>query len=852
MMMRLLLFLVCSFIFVPLSADVYQGRVIDATDREAVPGVTVVARDTLNKIVSFTSTDPEGSFSLTVKPQARTIEFSMVGYEKQSFLLAAFDTCATIALAQATEQLKNVNVAASQIKEQGDTITYYVATFAKEQDKSIGDVLRRMPGLNVDESGRIQYQGTDINRFYIEGQDMLGGRYGVATNGIAAADIGAVEVMENHQPMQVLNGISFSDQAALNLKLKDGAKYTWLANGNAGVGFSLQPFHGLWDGQLFTMSVMPKFQTLITFKTNNIGLDLSSEADDFTMSQRNTGLKNYYTIGHPSVGPLGNTRERFNVSHLLSVNQLWDVSETYKLKLQVDYLNNSDSALSATETTYFLKGGDVSVTENQRGHSRRNELNASIGITANERDFYLDNTMKINLNWDSSNYITEGTEPNTQRLSQSDFYVSNSFSLIRRLRNKRLIRLESLTEWESSPQALTVERDVHFAQHLRNHAFYNEEKSSYCLRSGSWGFTAEGGIKLYFSNLTARMDGTAFDSGNFATRRSYAAVYINPQLEKYIGKVELRLGVPVNFTYYSLGSFIGRKETALLNPTLSARFQAHHNLSLSLSGSIINSAPTLDAFYPGMIASDYRIFNEGLYFFKLSTRSRVSGSVRYRNTAHGFFASATAMHSWTSTPNTRSQRIEGENVLYGYVENNSTGRMLMVSWDVSKSVKAVHGGVALDGLFTRNRLEVLSQGSLQRTATDLLSLSARAYTSPCRMFYAQYRFKFNYSALHHALSSRTASMVHCGQLTLYPAAVLYVDFLADFYRNDVFSDSKNVAMLDAKITYKLSKKMEIRVSVTNIMNKTAYTNTFYGLLNTSTTSTRIRGRELMLSIYINK
>ena len=49
------------------------------------------------------------------------------------------------------------------------TITYNVGSFAQKQDKTIGDVLKRMPGIDVANNGKIQYQGTDINKFYIEG-----------------------------------------------------------------------------------------------------------------------------------------------------------------------------------------------------------------------------------------------------------------------------------------------------------------------------------------------------------------------------------------------------------------------------------------------------------------------------------------------------------------------------------------------------------------------------------------------------------------------------------------------------------------------------------------------------------
>ena len=173
-----------------------------------------------------------------------------------------------------------VAVKADRIREQGDTITYNVGGFAQQQDRSIGDVLKRMPGIDVANNGKIQYQGEDINKFYIEGSDLLGGKYGIATNGISHDDVGAVEVMENHQPMQVLSGISFSDKAAINLKLKNKAKATWTFHGDAGGGWSWQPEGAIWDGELFAMAVMPSFQNITTLRTNNTGENLSSSGTD--------------------------------------------------------------------------------------------------------------------------------------------------------------------------------------------------------------------------------------------------------------------------------------------------------------------------------------------------------------------------------------------------------------------------------------------------------------------------------------------------------------------------------------------------------------------------------------------
>lgn len=108
--------------------------------------------------------------------------------------------------------IKEIIVKAPKVRVQGDTITYDVRLFSKEGDRSIGDVLRRMPGIKTNENGQVSYNGTPINRFYIENSDMLEGQYGLATNNISNKEVGSVEILQNHQPVKALEGIAFQNK----------------------------------------------------------------------------------------------------------------------------------------------------------------------------------------------------------------------------------------------------------------------------------------------------------------------------------------------------------------------------------------------------------------------------------------------------------------------------------------------------------------------------------------------------------------------------------------------------------------------------------------------------------------
>ena len=82
---------------------------------------------------------------------------------------------------EAETKLKEVVVKSHRLKQSSDTLIYSVAGFRQKQDRSIADVIAKMPGLEVNPNGVITFQGTAINKFYIEGMDLMGKKVYVPT-----------------------------------------------------------------------------------------------------------------------------------------------------------------------------------------------------------------------------------------------------------------------------------------------------------------------------------------------------------------------------------------------------------------------------------------------------------------------------------------------------------------------------------------------------------------------------------------------------------------------------------------------------------------------------------------------
>lgn len=454
-MNRITILLLFFFVAVCSVAQVnVTGTVIDKENNKPLVGASVIVKGADGKIKKFASSKSDGGFSMTMPSvNGCRLEVNMMSFAKQSIPLDSVNFPLTVYMEPGTTLLKEVTVKADRIREQGDTITYNVGSFAQQQDRSIGDVLKRMPGIDVANNGKIQYQGEDINKFYIEGSDLLGGKYGIATNGISHDDVGAVEVMENHQPMQVLSGISFSDKAAINLKLKNKAKATWTFHGDAGGGYSWQPEGAIWDGELFAMAVMPGFQNITTLRINNTGENLSSSGTDFFADRRQTGLSQYVGVGLPGVPSLSDKRTLFNRSFLVSTNSLWKFGRG-EFKVNIDYSFNRVTADASNITTYFIDEGNRKITENRSGTEHTHSLSGKFIYELNQKTAFINNTLQTNIDWDDVSLATTGSIPNGQSADLPDYYVSNKFKMIKRFKGKHLVTFQSVNEWESKPQNL--------------------------------------------------------------------------------------------------------------------------------------------------------------------------------------------------------------------------------------------------------------------------------------------------------------------------------------------------------------------------------------------------------------
>ncbi len=838
------------------------GNVIDKKTKSPLPNVLVTIRTPENKIVEFVQTSSDGSYNIKLSGfiENYNINFSMMGYAPQVFTLTKEQQNYDVAMVEKATEIKEVVIKAPGIHERGDTITYIVSSFAEVEDKSLADVLKKMPGIEIEESGQIKYNGVAINKFYIEGKDLLGGRYGLATNNVHQQDVGSVEVMENHQPIKALEDISFSQNPAINIRLKEDAKARWVGTVNIGTGVS--PF--LWNAEVVGMRFTSKMQTLNTYKTNNIGSDVVQETNSFSVEERSYfpksyRLENYLNVQPDYLSDIDANRVRFNKSHLFSTNNLWSFGKDWDLTSQVSYTNNRQNSTAYSVTKYFLTDSTIITEEGESTVSKQRHLSADVVLNANTSTYYLKNKLNADFSWSDIDMLISGTYPNNQYASIPNSMFSNDLELLKRSGN-RAYTLNSFNSWQVKHQYLDIlKEDEKEHQEINSSAFYTNTNTSLAFYVKPFTLSMKMGVLGLIRFMDSKLSGIPDTLGQLENDLSvnYFTCFVSPELEYKKDGFEAKLDVPLSFSPYRYhDNILDAKESVskfLLAPRFYIRYYFTSRFSTSVAVRLTQEPYEEQQFYNGLLLQNYRNLSRGLVRFETDTRKILMLNTYYKVPLKAFFVNASVIRSWNEAKRISERSFVGEFIINGLIPQNYATKMWMLNGQISKGLNNSHNILSvncsymtLQGVSFQNQVETpyLSSrlGISPKIKLKLLSWLNTSYELNYR------RNDLSVSNTDTHSSSAMLSQVLSGNFVYKEK--WYFQLRAEHYYNKISStDSKQLFLSDAEFTYSLSNRWELNLSAKNIFNQKDYSYSIYNELTRVDKEYAIRPRTLLTSIF---
>ena len=207
----------------------------------SIMGANIIAINNSSQILDgFGISNENGYYSLNLKKNTDfNIKVSFIGYNPVELNLTLdSDLEKNFVLKQQAEALDAVELVYEMpVEIKGDTIVYSADAFNTGTEKKLSDVLANMPGIEVNDDGRIEVEGQEVKKIQIEGRDFFDGDTKLAAQNLPAKAVGKVEVLRNFSEVgQLRNLQNNEDNFAINIRLKEGKDKFWFGEILAGTG----------------------------------------------------------------------------------------------------------------------------------------------------------------------------------------------------------------------------------------------------------------------------------------------------------------------------------------------------------------------------------------------------------------------------------------------------------------------------------------------------------------------------------------------------------------------------------------------------------------------------------------
>ena len=566
-----------------------SGIINDGDGKPLASASVTIEEPGKNAILAYGISNSKGEYKVTFNSSESNLDLKIKAFNQRPVTQSIKNEDQKINFSmdsQATE-IQEVRLKTKLITKKGDTISYDLKSFENKNDRTLADVLKKIPGIEVNKDGTVLYQGEAINKFYVNGKDLMEGGYGTVNNSLPKDAVSKVEVLENHQPVSILRDKVPSEQAALNIKLKKSVTMT--GRGEIGAGFS--PL--LWNVKLTPMFFGQKNQWVINYKANNNGESVEKEGNLLSFGSRwegrrsQAGQKSWTNIETASVPDVPEKRYLLNNVHFFSANLLTSPfkNKEWELKANASYTNNSIKREDLQTKVYgagsisvptLPNGGTFVSSTNNRFYD--NAAKGELIFTKNAKKGFFKNTTTWNSFWNTDRANVDNNLPPAlndptatpihkfadESLDSPTGTFQNSLSTIIPWKEK-LVNFMSYVKYQKDTQTLTVSP----GNYMENFGFSNFDKirqyaisktlevnhsASVGFSYRKWTFTPEFGLNMNFNNLKSAITGEVNNNNYFlgSDRQNdmdwnevmpYTQVGVNFKSQNF----NLNLTLPMNF-----------------------------------------------------------------------------------------------------------------------------------------------------------------------------------------------------------------------------------------------------------------------------------------------------------------
>ena len=825
--------LLLPFSFYASAQQPVTGVVTDSATHELLPMAAVTLMRG-GKAVAFTNADDKGAFSIAVKA-GDSLSVSFLGYRKHMVRVSPGQHVSIQMVPEAFE-LREVQVKSGRIAGLRDTISYDLSKFADKRDNSLKDVLKKLPGVDVDKNGKISFNGKDISRFTVEDLDLTGGRYDRLNETLKPEDVDRAEVIQHDQPVKALRDKVFTDDVAMNIKLKPGARDKWMATLKPAVAVAF-PLKGTEPmGGAEALQIGRKRQSLYDAEYDRSGRDLG-RGNDVLATGGTTGYGSGADVPQwltqPELAaPIDDNRLRFNRSYSLNVKHTAKTAKGSDWRITAGCMHSTEEQTTANTSSYFFDNSAVETTY---------ETNYSC---IKRDNVYVDFTTMVNNSKTYGNeyFLAEGTRREgisriegtaqgvtAQTVKTPEMRLLNNFSRLFTL-GDNTFTVRSTADFHYAPFSLNVDGST---EELKNLLWHTDNSAELVLPG------------RYFTQ--SYKAGFAIEHLNLRGRNTSVEVYVKPGLEYRRGRMRLNIDVPVRWQRFTAQN----RNLLYASPSLYFNCKTGMRSELTAWGGYTMKPGEWNRFVLDEYAFDYRTTYATCGIVPVDRTLSAYITYDYKRPVKELFWTFTASYSHIRSNVMTDMAIADGQYRYYVTERGNSRQSAFLKTQVSKGFFSLH-------LKTRIALQYAYSEGGQLSMSTVTGYRAHTFTMSPEITFSPFFGTFYYAGqfiLNGMSTDETAqNVLFCWRQNLsYTQTIGNVDITlsAVHYRNELQSaQTVSTLLADAGVVWRL-KKVRLQAALRNIFNRRNYAVTYYGSASSSTTYYNLRPREIILSARIN-
>lgn len=850
---------VCYFIIIifftsfDFKAQTIKGTVFH--ENGPVPFASVIIRksDNLSSIYRFTKTNNEGFYQIDLKEPLDSIwvEVNALAFESQIKHLGSIQKnkqaiILNFKLENKPTELEEVVIKKeAPIRIKNDTTTYNPESFKDGTERVVEDLLKKLPGIKVEENGEIKFKGKSIKKFLLDGDDLFSSQYTTGSKNLSVEMVEKVQAIENFNENALLKGLVNAEDVAINIQLKKGKTDF---SGNTFLSYGIQDRY---NASLTGLLVNKKTKGFLTMAYNNIGnnyspYDFSSEIT--SLSQKSEKEEQTKTlIGQGGFySQLENKYHRINSNFNSEFNLLYKFSSKITAKTNLGIYDDRLTRTNKSYTEYSINDEQFVINEIEDIIKKPRLYNANVQLSNKLNDgFIWEYIGKANyqeIDFDSNSLNNEVAQKN--EVKTTNFFTKQDFNFTDRIDENSAVTGIMLYSNNRAPQDFLLTPGLNIEEGNTNDVISNNQYSRFDKRT----FKIQGeyyrnfnDVKLKLtagylsvnttlnSNLKANYsDGRVYSDGLYQNKMRYKYQLPNAALSlSYIKKQKYGFAILFNNQYYDIAlndeirNLNREEEKFVFSPIMKFLYVLNTKSNLVAAYSYNEVVPSEENLFEGFVLTGFRSFRNNspnISFLNTHTYNLI---YNFNNPFKITRFSLSVNHNIRSNNYFSRTNINLDNTFTNSFLLEAGNRDYSLNLDFERYIHFIRTTLQINGNYALSfDKNIINDSNLRDVESRLLFINCVLRTSFKSKFY--FENNFSYSTIDFLLDNVSQNRFSNFNDTFKMTYKIRPDFKANFATNFVSPDlskNNNYLFLDSELRYTpQNKRFQYALIMRNLTN----------------------------------